>query len=263
MADLAHRSLAKRQVVGFWRGFTSLFEAARSLLGMTRAWPYAVVPGVVFTVLEVTFVAVAWQARPWVEQKLSGGGEVLDWLGFVASWLSVLGLSVLGWLVALFLTPPLSAPALERIVALVEKDVAAPEHAPLGFFAEFSCGFRAALLGAAVTLPIVLLLTLLGLSFPPAAVVTTPLKVLIGALGVAWGLFDYPLTLRGVGMRQRFAFMRRNLSVVLGFGAAFALLFWLPCCSVVMLPIGVVAATRLVWEIERASPVESLTTGSR
>jgi uncharacterized protein involved in cysteine biosynthesis len=59
--------------------------------------------------------------------------------------------------------------------------------------------------------------------------------------------------LRGIGARQRFQLMKRHLGLVLGFGTAFALVFWLPCCSVVMLPVGVVAATQLLWQIERAS----------
>jgi hypothetical protein len=42
---------------------------------------------------------------------------------------------------------------------------------------------------------------------------------------------------------------------VIGFGTAFALLFWLPCCGIVMLPVGVAAATRLVWEIQGMTPV--------
>jgi hypothetical protein len=40
---------------------------------------------------------------------------------------------------------------------------------------------------------------------------------------------------------------------VLGFGLAFALVAAIPCCGVLlMLPLGVVAATQLLWEIERA-----------
>jgi len=104
----------------------------------------------------------------------------------------------------------------------------------------------------AVTLPVVLALSLLELFVPPLAVIITPLKLLLSALGVAWGLFDYPLTLRGIGSRERFQFMRRHFSVVLGFGAAFSLVFWLPCLGIVMLPVGVAAATQLYWEIERA-----------
>jgi hypothetical protein len=46
--------------------------------------------------------------------------------------------------------------------------------------------------------------------------------------------------------------MSRHFAVVLGFGSAFSLVFWLPCLGVVMLPVGVAAATQLYWEIERA-----------
>jgi uncharacterized protein involved in cysteine biosynthesis len=245
-------------VLGFWRGFTAVFGALRSLLRLPTSWPYAIVPALVFLVLETSMVVTAWHfLQPWVDAKLSdaSSGELRDFGAVVASWLSVALAAALGWLVSALLTPPLSAPALERIVALVERDLGAPERASLGFWAEFSCGLRALLLGAAVTLPIVLGLTLLELVAAPVAFVTTPLKFLIGALGVAWGLFDYPLTLRGVGARARWALVQRQLPLVLGFGTAFALLFWLPCCGIVMLPVGVAAATRLSWEIQGGLPV--------
>jgi uncharacterized protein involved in cysteine biosynthesis len=208
---------------------------------------------VVFVLLEAGIVVVSWELlKPWVNERLAGDGVVQGYGAVAASWLSVALAAALGWLVAAFLTPPLSAPALERIVAIVEQDVGARERAPLGFLAEFWCGIRSLLLSSAVTLPIVLGLTLLELMAPPVAVVTTPLKLTIGALGVAWGLFDYPLTLRGIGVRQRVAFVVRHAGVVLGFGSAFALVFWLPCCGIVMLPVGVAAATRLLWELERS-----------
>jgi uncharacterized protein involved in cysteine biosynthesis len=127
-------------------------------------------------------------------------------------------------------------------------------RAPLGFFAEMGCGAQAMLLSLAFTLPLIVGLTLLGLVVPPLLIVTTPLKLLIGVLGVAWSLFDYPLTLRGVPASQRLQLMGRHFSAVLGFGTAFSLLFWLPCLGLVMLPIGVAGATRLYWEIQRSTP---------
>jgi hypothetical protein len=39
--------------------------------------------------------------------------------------------------------------------------------------------------------------------------------------------------------------VRDHFACVAGFGAVFALSFWLPCCAVVLLPVGAVAATRL------------------
>jgi CysZ protein len=238
------------------------------LFRLTRAWPYACVPVVVFVLLETACIFLALRfVKPWLDTALvvpadfAAGlgwfGRALRWalsvLAVPGSWLGTLGAVVLGWLVSLFLSQPLSSPALERIVGIVERDLGAPERAPLSFLGEFWCGLRSALVSAAVTVPVIIALTLLELVFPVAAVVTTPLKLLIGALGVAWSLFDYPLTLRGVGARQRVALMRRHLTVVLGFGLAFALVAAIPCCGVLlMLPLGVVAATQLLWEIERA-----------
>jgi len=184
--------------------------------------------------------------------------QVLGFLAWAGKWLGTLGAAALGWILSLQLSPPLSAPALERLVGVVERDLGAPPRAPLGFLTEFWCGLRSMLVSSAVTVPIIVALTLLELVVAPAAVVATPLKLLIGALGVAWSMFDYPLTLRGVGARQRIALIRQNITLVLGFGTAFALVAVVPCCSVVMLPVGVVAATQLLVEIERALPASAI-----
>lgn len=255
---------ARQQTSAFWAGFTAFFGAARGLIGLSRAWPYALVPTFVFVLLEAAIVGVAWAVlKPWMNERFGGDGTWQSLGALALSWGSVLLTALMGWLVAAFLTPPLSAPALERIVAIVESELGVPERSPLGFFAEFWCGVRSLLLSSAVTVPIVLLLSLLELVLPPAAVVATPLKLTVGALGVAWGLLDYPLTLRGVGARQRLTFMKRHAGAALGFGSAFALVFWLPCCGIVMLPVGVAAATRLLWELERRDAAATSDGGRR
>jgi uncharacterized protein involved in cysteine biosynthesis len=245
--------MAGQQVIGFWRGFVVLFGAARRLMALPRAWPLMMVPALLFLLLEVGFVGVSWRfLKPWAGQRLARLTWLPDALAIGASWLVALLAVVLGWLLAMCLAPVLSAPALERVVGITEADLQAPARAPLGFLAEFWCGARAQLSSLAFTLPLVLGLSLVELLLPPLAVVITPLKLLLGALGVAWGLFDYPLTLRGIGARARFRFMSRHFAVVMGFGCAFSLLFWLPCFGILMLPVGVAAATQLYWEIERA-----------
>ena len=198
-------------------------------------------------------VGLSWSfLKPWVSGKLAGGGSLQHVGATAVSWLALALAAVFGWLLSGFLAPALNTPTLERIVGITETDLAAPARAPLGLLAELSCGLRSLLMSSAVTLPLVIALSLLEMLAPPVAVVTTPLKFVLAALGIAWGLFDYPLTLRGIGARARFAFMRRRFTVVLGFGAAFSLIFWLPCLGLAMLPVGVAAATRLYWEIERA-----------
>lgn len=223
------------------------------MLRLPAAWPFALVPALVFALLELSFVALSWHfLKPWVSERLAGDGSLRQWGSTAAAWLSVLLASAAGWLLAAFLAPVLSAPALERIVGLEEARLGAPERAPLGFVQELMCGVRSLLVGGALSLPLVVALTLLELVFPPIAVLSTPLKFLIGALGVAWSLFDYPLSLRGIGARARLAFMRRHLAAVLGFGLSFSLVFWVPCFGILMLPVGVAAATRLYWDIQRS-----------
>lgn len=249
-----------RRTVGFGKGFTAPFAAFGLIFRTPRAWPFAAVPPIVFGLLEVLFVVAAWHyVRPWVRGAVTGAW--LQWLYFdsvkalvpeVASVGAVLLAAWLGWRLAGPAAGMLSAPALERLVGMAEAELRTPERTALGFWTELWCGMRSMLLGLALTLPLEILLTLLEIVFPPVAPLTTPLKFIMGALGVAWGLFDYPLTLRGMRARERFAFMTTHFSVVLGFGIAFALLFLVPCFGTLMLPVGVVAATQLYWAITRA-----------
>jgi uncharacterized protein involved in cysteine biosynthesis len=238
------------RIVGFLNGFSAPFGALRTLVLTPRAWPFALAPALVFVLLEAAFVGVSWEfLKPWAAAQAHSASWVPHWLGSSVGVLAVLLAAALGWFAAALFAPALSAPALERLVGLVEAELGVPGREPLGFFAELACGVRSLLLGLGLTLPLIVVLTLLEALLPPLVAVTTPLKLLLGALGVAWGLFDYPLTLRDVPARERVAFMLRHFSVVLGFGIAFTLVFWLPCFGILMLPIGVVAATRLYWQI--------------
>src|ERR1041384_7177311 len=130
--------MLSRPIVGFARGFFAPIGAAKLVVSTPRTWPFAVVPAVVFLALETGVVLASWRyLKPWVDESL-GGGRV----GGALSLLSVLALAALGWWLSLQLTQTLSAPALERIVGIVERDLGAPERAPLGFFAELLCGLR-------------------------------------------------------------------------------------------------------------------------
>ncbi len=250
-----------RRAVGFGKGFMAPFGALGLLLRRPRAWPFALVPPIVFGLLEVLFVVQAWRrVRPLVLDAVTGASW-LEYLYFeslkklvpeAASLGAVVLVAWVGWRLAGPVAAMVSAPALERLVGVAEAEIGAPERPALGFFAELWCGVRSMLLGLALTLPLEIGLTLVEIFVPFLAPIATPLKFLLGALGVAWGLFDYPLTLRGMRARERFAFMTQHLSVVLGFGVAFALLFLVPCFGTLMLPVGAVAATQLYWAIQRA-----------
>jgi CysZ protein len=240
--------------VSFSTGAGALFSAFSLLARTPSLWPYALVPTLVLAVLEATFLALGYfVARPWLVGKLPEPSGFWGDLGVgVASFGVVLLVAWLGLFVSLVVAPVVSAPALERIVERVESSLGLPPRAPLGFLRELACGLRATLGALVLALPCLLALSVVELAFPPAGVVTVPLKFLLTSLLVALGLFDYPLTLRGVPFGQRLALLRRYPAVVLGFGATFALLFWVSCCGVVLLPVGTAAATLVVTEILRA-----------
>ena len=213
-------------------------------------WGRALVPALVFVVLFGAFASLGLVvARPWLEARLPDPTTTLGRIGIEAAGYGIaLVVVVVGWFASLALAPPLSAPALESIVGQIEARVGAPYRAPLGFFAEVLCGFRALCGALLVALPAFFVLWLLDVFVPVLAPLTFTVGSVLSSLLVAWGLFDYPLTLRGTGFRGRVALARENFACVLGFGLAFALAFWL-CCGLLLLPVGTIAATRLLGAI--------------
>jgi uncharacterized protein involved in cysteine biosynthesis len=231
------------------------FSGLSWLLQRPRVWPVAAVPALVWSLLSAAGVtaSVLW-LEPWLGAHMPRWSEGV---ASVAAWsLTALAGAAAIWL-SLLLTPPLSAPALERIVAEVEADLGVPPRHPQGLFAEFWCGLRAMLVGAALVTPILIVAFVLDLLVPVLAPLWIAIKLLCTAFGLSWGLLDYPLTLRGVRARERLALMRRHWPAVLGFGVGMVPFFWLPCCLFVALPAGVVAATLLDVELAR-EPQDSM-----
>jgi uncharacterized protein involved in cysteine biosynthesis len=87
--------------------------------------------------------------------------------------------------------------------------------------------------------------------------VTVPLKVLVCGWMLAWDFIDYPLAMRGVGLEERFAWVGRNLGAFTLFGVLWALLLVVPGMQLVILPMGVAGATRLVVADEVARRIHS------
>src|SRR3954468_10870181 len=98
---------------GFWLGSRVLFSGFRRLARLPKSYPYALVPALVFSVLEVSFFAFSLRMlSPFVHDFLSGNGALRNFGAGALSWLSVAVGTVIGWFVAALLTPLLSAPAL-------------------------------------------------------------------------------------------------------------------------------------------------------
>jgi uncharacterized protein involved in cysteine biosynthesis len=229
--------------LGFWSGARAVFDGFSWLVKTPAIWPAALVPTLVWTVLAAGAVyASVYHLEPWLSARLP---EIAYGVTRVAAWLLTALAGLFGAWLAFLLTPPLSGPALERVVAAVELEIGAPPRAPLSFVTETWCSVRSLVAGFLLVLPLLVVCLLLDLLVPLLAPLSTALKVFATALGLSWSLLDYPLTLRNLRMRTRFALFKRRFEPVLGFGAALAPLFWLPCCQLLSLPAGVAAATFL------------------
>jgi CysZ protein len=234
-------------VRGFFDGFFSVFRGVRFLVRNKRAWPFAAVPAVVLVVLSLTglFLAVHFVA-PALVARLPPPESIFGRFG--VGLLRVVAVVVAGGagvFVAASCAPALAGPALERIILLREKELGLPERDPVPFFTEIAYGLRAQLLAFAVGAPILAVLWVSTLAFPPLAVVTFPLKLATALALLVWSLLDYPLSMRGVRLRDRLKLLRRQAPAAAGFGAGIALLFAIPFGAIVLLPVAVAAATEL------------------
>jgi len=233
----------------FWQAVTALPRGARFIVEQRRCWPAAAAPALILLLLAVPvlWLSVA-QFGPWLSSTLfpdtstwyaESAWVALRWLGSAVA--AYLGL----WL-ALLLTPALSAPALERLVRARELALGASPRAPQSFWFELRCGLEAQVGGLLLALPLWLLSWAAAALLPGAGLLLLPLQALPLAVGLAWNLLDYPLTLHGVRVRERWALLRRAPLAILGFGFCLAAVSMIPGAALLLLPAGVVGATDLV-----------------
>ena len=232
----------------FWQALTALPRGARFIGQQRRCWPAAAAPALILLLLAVPmlWLSVA-RFGPWLSSALlpdtSTWYAESAWLAL--RWLSSALAAYLGLWLALLLAPVLSAPALERLVRAREHALGASPRAPQSFWFELRCGLEAQLGGVLLALPLWLLSWAAAALLPGAGLLLLPLQALPLALGLAWNLLDYPLTLHGVRVRERWALLRRAPLSILGFGFCLAAVSVIPGAALLLLPAGVVGATDL------------------
>lgn len=243
---------------GLALGVGSLTVAFKRLVSTPKLWPYALLPSLTLFGLMTLVLVLAAPTLVHVAVAQSGVTTLDTWYGNAGE----LALTAILWItsalfavwIAIVVTPPLCAPALERLVRAEEGVLGVPERAPLSFWFELWCGAKAQMVALVFTATAWLLLSVVSLLVPALVIVTLPLKVIALAIALAWSLLDYPLTLRGIGPKQRMRLFAAQPATVLGFGVPLAVLFWFPCTSVLLLPVGAIAATRVVWQLAERDP---------
>ena len=239
----------KRVALGFFAGVRALFGGVGFIVTTPSAWGWALIPVVVATVLFGGTGALAiWGGNELTHRWLSDPGAgtwstVGVWTLRVLLW--TLGI-VIAFVVAISLAQPLSGFALDAIARKQEVALGGRTWPDQPFFASAVRSLRVTLKALAIGLPILAVLALITVLFPPVAIVTVPLKFLVTGLLAAYDLLDYPLSLRGHTVSDRLVFIRKNFPAVLGFGAATAALLLIPGVGLLLLPFGVAGATRMV-----------------
>lgn len=230
----------------------ALPRGLRFLVARRRLWPAAATPVLVLLGL---LIPLTWWSigsfGPWLSASIFG--EASSWYEegarVLVRWLSSALAALLGFWLALMLAPVLSAPALEHLVRARENELGGGSRPRHSLWSELKCGLAAQLGGLLLAAPLWLLYWLVGLAVPGAALLLLPLQALPLALGLAWNLLDYPLTLRGIRVRERWRLLRHHPGPVLGFGLALAALTLIPGAALLLLPAGVVGAAQLVWHL--------------
>lgn len=234
---------------GFFDGTRALFGGFAFLVRTPATWPLALVPVMVAGVVgTLVFALGAALVFPYVAAHLGPRSHLLAALVNI---LAGVLMAVIAALLGLGLAQPLSGPALNRIVRRVEASLGAPAWPDTSALTDVGRAFASIAVGYSFGLPLLALLALVSLFFPPATVVTFPLKLVVLALLIAWDLLDYPLSIHGLPVARRVAFVVRNARALLGFGFGLALLSLIPFVGLLALPAGVAGAARLTRGIER------------
>jgi CysZ protein len=225
------------------------------VLTTPRVWGYALVPVSMLLLLFCGLMGLAI----WGSHHLSTwliGSDPGAW-GKFGYWSLMIACFVVGFLaaglLALSLAQPLSGFALESIAHAQEVALNGTAAPKTSFLIALVSTSKAVVIALLVGVTALAILLLIGFFFPPATVVTVPLKVLVCGWMLAWDFIDYPLAMRGVGLERRFAWVRRNFGAFTLFGVLWALLVVVPGVQLLILPMGVAGATRLVVADERAA----------
>ncbi len=240
----------KVAALGFFSGVRAIFGGLGFIVTTPSTWGWSLIPMTVATVLFGGTSALGiWGGS---ELALRIVGDPSSTWGAAGIWALKLlfwavGL-VIAFVVAMSLAQPLSGFALDAIARKQELARGGRVWPDQPLVAGALRSLRVTLTALALGLPVLGLLALITFLFPPAGVVTIPLKFVVTGLLVAYDLLDYPLSQRGHSVADRLAFMRRNFMAVLGFGVATGALLLIPGVGLLVLPFGVAGATRLVLE---------------
>src|SRR5262245_11949602 len=234
----------------------AFFGGVGFVMATPRVWGLAAVPAVMLVFVFGGFLTLGVWGATELDRLLFGTNRG-SW-GTAGYWIVFVFLIFIAFLIALLmalaLTEPFAGFALVRISRAQQRALTGTDVKPplliAALWLSVCCVSFAVLLGGST----LVLLMLINLVYPPAVVVTVPLKLLICAWMLAWDLLDYPLGLRGQGLWRRLKWVTRHFGAFTLFGLIWAMVAFVPGVILVLLPMGVAGATRLVLQDDPRPP---------
>jgi len=239
---------------GFLSGVMAPFQGFSFILTHPSTWTRALVPAFIFTILLLIFaIPGMWGmylfTNHLIHQYTSRWAHYGIYLLRIVLYIVAMFLSLI---LAFTTAQPLSASALESLVRAQERQLKYPNRPEESFCASVWRGVRVAIISIIASFCIFTVLTLTEFFFPPAVIITTPLKFITTAFIIAYNIIDYPLSLHLFGVRERTPWFKHYIWSTLGFGLAMEVIFLIPGAFFLLLPSGVCGATILVVAAERA-----------
>ncbi|MBP2706660.1 EI24 domain-containing protein [Microbispora sp. RL4-1S] len=242
--------IGRRGVGGLAEGIGFCFRGFGWVARHPRWWLFGLLPALVATVLYA--VALVWlgthatdlaaRVTPFADGW--GWRDAFRTLVGIMIFVMGLGLAVLTFTAV---TLAIGEPFYEKLSEKVEEDLGG---IPAGDETPFWRSFLRSLRDSVVTLLYVLMfaIPLFALGFVPVIgqTVVPVVGALVSGFFLAAELTALALERRALRRRQRFALLRSNMALTLGFGVPFFLAFMVPLLSVVVMPAAVAGAAMLV-----------------
>ncbi len=236
--------------LGIITGAGFVFRGIAFVARSPKLYRHAVVPALAMLVVASLLLYFGHRGLhafvPWLFTEASSGlgdagKRVVRALAYVALFIG-------SWFVGLLLAQPLSSSALDAIALAARESIQGPTRdlVRTSFATSLFRSIRVTLVTVGVSIAALGTLTVIDFFVPPAAVVTWPLKIVIASFLASWDLFDYAMSLDGLGVRRRTAWIASHRGAAFGFGLTAFGLTLVPFVGLFLLPSAVAGASLLI-----------------
>jgi uncharacterized protein involved in cysteine biosynthesis len=245
MADLEEND--RRKSIGYLGGLHAFFGGIGFIIRTPSVWGWSLVPIGFMIFFSLGLCGLSWWGA-WEASRAIVGEE--NW----GTWTLTIVLAILGAtlavLIALTIAQPCSSFALEAISRAQERALVGRASPGIPYWPSLFRNLKVISATIVVGGGIMLALLIVELAFPPAAIVTIPIRLLIAGWLIAWNFLDYPLGLRGLGLRGSLNWVFQHFGAVTVFGVAWSAVILFPGMILFLLPMGVAGATQMVVEAD-------------